>query len=104
MKSMCEVPDNFPFDLENGIVRALTADMVKNPRYQATPTTPAEIDECRLLGVLAYSRQHGHSTECSSQPKGWHCGWIHLVQSRQALETHDRTLAEAPVSDFQVLL
>ena len=43
VKAMCEVPDHFPFDPEKGIVRALTADMVKNPRYQATPITPAEI-------------------------------------------------------------
>ena len=43
VKSMCEVPDHFPFDRENDIVRALTADMVKNPSYQAPPIPPPEI-------------------------------------------------------------
>ena len=43
VKAMWEVPDRFPFGPENGIVRALAADIVKNPRYQATPITPAEI-------------------------------------------------------------
>ena len=43
VKSMCDIPDHFPFDPQNGVVRALTADMVKNPRYQAVPITPAEI-------------------------------------------------------------
>ena len=43
VKAMCEVPDHYPFDPENGVVRALTADMVENPSCQAIPITPAEI-------------------------------------------------------------
>ena len=39
VKAMCEVPDDFLFHPQNGIVRAITADMVKNPRYQAPPIT-----------------------------------------------------------------
>ena len=35
VKSMCEVPDDFPFDPENGIVRALTTDMVKKARRRS---------------------------------------------------------------------
>ena len=42
VKSMCDVPDRSPFAPENDIVRALTANMVKNPSYQATPITPPE--------------------------------------------------------------
>ena len=41
--SMREVPDDFTFGPRNGIVRALTADMVKNPRYQGFPNPPAQI-------------------------------------------------------------
>ena len=43
VRTMSDIPDNFPFDPQNGVVRALTADMVKNPHYQAAPITPAEI-------------------------------------------------------------
>ena len=76
------------------------------------PDTAGKITRCLVvfcvgrvaLSILAYSRKQRYSAERSSQSKGWHCCRIHFVQPRQDMEVHDRTLAEAPVADLQVLL
>ena len=44
VKAMCDIPDNFPVHPQNGVVRALTADMVKN----ATRLFPSHPQRLRM--------------------------------------------------------
>ena len=40
VEAVCNVEDSYPFDPENGIVRFITPEMLKNPRYQPSATPP----------------------------------------------------------------
>ena len=45
VEAVCDVPDSYPFDPDNGIVQAITPEMLKNPQYQPTATTPPRPSE-----------------------------------------------------------
>ena len=40
VQAICNVEDNYPFGPENGIVKFITPEMLKNPRYQPAATPP----------------------------------------------------------------